>query len=563
MKSPHPRPRPREASPTVTPAAPCQVCALGSRAREMYFISKGTVTVHGAEGQVLKALHSGEFFGELGLLHDTRRSADVVAVTYVDTFLLTRVGFTRSLEDHPEQLEQIRQAATSSLHNERSDDEPLDAARNELAGERLSQTAVRRYLHDNAVYEDSVYEDSAQSLQQSLHELSQLSSGSARRARPSREGHPSGCASGCASTYSSGRFLDRLRTPMGTLRSLRSARGTARSLASARGGGSMGDSAGSRHAWLDALRPRHASCGCTGRGAAPPSLPPPSLPPLSLQHMASYRGLHALQHEASSTALLASELYAEPLLHTASALERHVHHRCPTPRCASPRPAAPRPAAPRPAAPRPVEPRWAAFAHGSSSNAQPPPPAPPPPPPLAPLSPDLPKKSKSPEGPSPEPALSELVVPERSSPQHRVSSPQRSSLRQAASPEHCAPCATVHEGEVSPHDDGVARGPPSPRLSFASSYSSSEREPPELPEQLAADGLVLAPPRTATAAAERREEKREERREEHAASSARLDAAMRRLEDRVVASIATTLGGRIDALAAELASLRAQLPERR
>ena len=77
----------------------------------MYFISKGTVTVHGPEGLVLRALHSGEFFGELGLLHDTRRSADVVAVTYVDTFLLTRVGFMRSLEDHPEQLEEIRQAA--------------------------------------------------------------------------------------------------------------------------------------------------------------------------------------------------------------------------------------------------------------------------------------------------------------------------------------------------------------------------------------------------------------------------------------------------------------------
>ena len=113
---------------------------------------------------------------------------------------------------------------------------------------------------------------------------------------------------------------------------------------------------------------------------------------------------------------------------------------------------------------------------------------------------------------------------------------------------------------MSPHADGAAREPPSLRLSFASSFSSSsEREPPELPEQLAADGLVLAPLRTAAAAAERREE----RREEHAASSARLDAAMRRLEDRVVASIATTLGGRIDALAAELAGLRRELPTER
>ena len=35
------------------------VCALGSRAREMYFISKGTVTVHGAEGQVLNLVGVG------------------------------------------------------------------------------------------------------------------------------------------------------------------------------------------------------------------------------------------------------------------------------------------------------------------------------------------------------------------------------------------------------------------------------------------------------------------------------------------------------------------------
>ena len=44
------------------------VCGLGSRAREMFFISKGTVTVHGAEGQVLRVLRSGDFFGELGLV---------------------------------------------------------------------------------------------------------------------------------------------------------------------------------------------------------------------------------------------------------------------------------------------------------------------------------------------------------------------------------------------------------------------------------------------------------------------------------------------------------------
>ena len=522
----------------------------------MYFISKGTVTVHGAEGQVLKALHSGEFFGELGLLHDTRRSADVVAVTYVDTFLLTRDGFTRSLEDHPEQLDQIRQAAISSLYTERSDDGPPDATRNELAGERLSQTAVRRYLHENALYEDSFHEDSARSLQQSQHEPSRpsrLSSAqpSARRAQPSREAQPSGGAPGSGvSTQASGRFLDRLLTPMGTLRSLRSTRGTARgtahSLVSATGERSVPTasaeaSKGVRRTLLDVLRPRRASCARTARAAARLSQPPPSVPPLSLSHM------------SSSTALLASELYAEPRLHTASALERHVQHHCTPRRLPTPRPLP----TPRRRSPLPTPCRrraseasqWAAVANGSSSRAQPPPPAPPPPPPQAPLSPErsLPGSSNPPEAPPPEPALSDSVVPESSPPKQPVSSPQRSSLRRAASPEHRASCATVHEGEVSPHADGAARWPPAPRLSAASSARNSEREPPELPEQLAADGLVLEPPSMSA----------EGRREEDSAS---LDAAMRRLEDRVLASIATTLGGRIDALAAELAGLRRQLP---
>jgi hypothetical protein len=140
-------------------------------------------------------------------------------------------------------------------------------------------------------------------------------------------------------------------------------------------------------------------------------------------------------------------------------------------------------------------------------------------------------------------------VPEKFPPKQPVSSPQRSSLRRAASLEHRASCATVHEVEVSPHADRAARWPPAPRLSAASSARNSEREPPELPElpeQLAADGLVLEPPSMSA----------EGRREEYAAS---LDATMRRLEDRVLASIAATLGGRIDALAAELAGLRRQL----
>ena len=116
---------------------------------------------------MLRVLHSGEFFGELGLLHDTRRSADVVAVTYVDTYLLTRAAFTASLEDHPEQLEEIRLAATAHTYarqdplrqQDQQQQQQLQQQQQQqqqqqeqhLAGERLSQTRLERYINDTSV----------------------------------------------------------------------------------------------------------------------------------------------------------------------------------------------------------------------------------------------------------------------------------------------------------------------------------------------------------------------------------------------------------------------------
>ena len=103
---------------------------------------------------MLRVLHSGEFFGELGLLHDTRRSADVVAVTYVDTYLLTRAAFTASLEDHPEQLEEIRLAATAHTYARQDPLRQQDQQQlqeQHLAGERRSQTRLERYINDTTV----------------------------------------------------------------------------------------------------------------------------------------------------------------------------------------------------------------------------------------------------------------------------------------------------------------------------------------------------------------------------------------------------------------------------
>ena len=74
----------------------------GDVASEMYFICRGEVEVIDASGKVIKKLKDGDFFGEIGILMATARTASIRAKTLCDLFVLTREDFSRILKDHPQ-----------------------------------------------------------------------------------------------------------------------------------------------------------------------------------------------------------------------------------------------------------------------------------------------------------------------------------------------------------------------------------------------------------------------------------------------------------------------------
>ena len=71
--------------------------------------SAGTVEVLAPDGTtVLQALSDGDFFGELALLHQQRRTATVRAVGYCDLYVLEQDAFDAALTRYPDFAEDIR-----------------------------------------------------------------------------------------------------------------------------------------------------------------------------------------------------------------------------------------------------------------------------------------------------------------------------------------------------------------------------------------------------------------------------------------------------------------------
>lgn len=93
----------------VTPGA--MIVKQGDVAQEMFFIASGKVEIVIEGGKVVATLPEGSFFGEIALLHNTRRTASVRAATFVDLYVLTKEAFDRIAEDFPEAIEAIRREA--------------------------------------------------------------------------------------------------------------------------------------------------------------------------------------------------------------------------------------------------------------------------------------------------------------------------------------------------------------------------------------------------------------------------------------------------------------------
>lgn len=95
------------------------VVRRGERADCMYFLVSGEADVIVPPTPV--RLHAGDFFGEIALLIDTRRTADVIAVTFNQLLMLPVNDFRHLLTAYPELKRQLEQVAQ----------ERLDAARRE------------------------------------------------------------------------------------------------------------------------------------------------------------------------------------------------------------------------------------------------------------------------------------------------------------------------------------------------------------------------------------------------------------------------------------------------
>lgn len=73
----------------------------GQSGSEFFVIIDGEVSVT-KDGQEIRTLGPGDFFGEIALLEDTPRTATVVAKTPLRFFVLTRQSFRSMLAHQPE-----------------------------------------------------------------------------------------------------------------------------------------------------------------------------------------------------------------------------------------------------------------------------------------------------------------------------------------------------------------------------------------------------------------------------------------------------------------------------
>jgi voltage-gated potassium channel len=89
-----------------------QIVRAGEPGRDMFFISKGSVSVLSAdESMTYATLGSGQFFGEISLLLSMPRTATIKADSFCDLYRLDKLQFDRVVEQYPDFKQSIQTMA--------------------------------------------------------------------------------------------------------------------------------------------------------------------------------------------------------------------------------------------------------------------------------------------------------------------------------------------------------------------------------------------------------------------------------------------------------------------
>ncbi|MGF1624772.1 MAG: cation:proton antiporter [Alphaproteobacteria bacterium] len=90
-----------------------RIVTTGERGAAMYFLLSGAVEV--AAGEAVTRLGSGDFFGEIALVFNRPRTADVTALGYCEVLMLRDRDFSAFLSAHPELRRQVTEVARQRL----------------------------------------------------------------------------------------------------------------------------------------------------------------------------------------------------------------------------------------------------------------------------------------------------------------------------------------------------------------------------------------------------------------------------------------------------------------
>ena len=95
-------------------AAGTQLAGKGASGYTFFILRDGEAEVT-VDGQHVRPLSSGEFFGEMALLGDGRRKGDVTTTTDATVLVLYGTEFRRLQQEHPEVAARIEQAMRNRL----------------------------------------------------------------------------------------------------------------------------------------------------------------------------------------------------------------------------------------------------------------------------------------------------------------------------------------------------------------------------------------------------------------------------------------------------------------